>query len=114
MDPVLGVPPLSTDIELYIEFVLVGLKGLAGVPAADPSCPYLGIEKFSTMGDNDLGSNVVLVGESMTPSNPSPAVSSSSGGGVGVRGGSGMGIDDAMIDVMDSDRSNARYPKPAY
>jgi hypothetical protein len=50
------------------------------------------------MGERALELNPSLVGESW-PSNPSPTTSSfsSSGGGVGVRGGIGSGITDAMV-----------------
>ena len=62
------------DMELYTEFVLAGLRGLAGDAMAEPNAPYLPVGKFSTMGDSALGSKDVFVGEVMTPSRPKPAV----------------------------------------
>ena len=61
--------------------------------------------KFSRMGERVSGSNVEETKDVETPSRPRPvaaveAVGSatrSSGGGVGVRGGMGSGIEDAMI-----------------
>ena len=93
-------------MELYIELALVGLKGngegtIAGVPIV-----YRPVAKFSLIGESVLGSNDILVGErrSPMPSNPKPAATSgreSSGGGVGVRGGAGIGIFIAMLRYFD-------------
>lgn len=102
-DPLFGLPALSIDMELYTEFVLAGLSGLAGDAVADPSAPYLPIGKFSTIGDSALGSKDVLIGEVMTPSKPNPPGGySSSGGGVGVRGGAGIGKVVAMANNADA------------
>jgi len=91
-DILFGLPALSTDIGLYIEFVLAGLNGFPGDVVAEAIEPNLPMGKFSTIGDNALGSKETFLGEVMTPSKPKPAVwLSSSGGGVGVRGGSGIG-----------------------
>lgn len=73
-DVLLGLPALSTDIGLYTEFVLVGLSGLAGDVAEEAMEPNLPTGKFSTIGDNALGSNTAFLGEVMTPSKPRPAV----------------------------------------
>lgn len=71
-DPLFGLPALSIDMELYTEFVLAGLSGLAGDAVTDPSAPYLPTGKFSSIGDSVLGSKDVLIGEVITPSKPSP------------------------------------------
>lgn len=73
-DPLLELPTPSTDIGLYPEFVLVGLRGLAGDAIAEPNVPYLPTGKFSDIGDSAFGSKDVFVGEVMTPSKPKPAV----------------------------------------
>lgn len=80
-----------------------GLKGLekaeeadgGGKAGADPCLP---IGKFSSMGDKEFGSKADFAGELRKPSRfiPLLSCSSSSGGGVGVRGGSGIGRLDAM------------------
>jgi len=49
--------------------------------------PFRAREKFSSMGEREVGSKTDLVGELEKASNPL----SSSGGGVGVRGGRGIG-----------------------
>lgn len=82
----------------------MGLKGFEKAEAADGggkdgADPYLPMGKFSSMGERELGSNDALAGELRKPSRPIPLPFpwySSSGGGVGVRGGSGIGRLDAM------------------
>ncbi len=88
------MPALSIDIGLYLEFVLAGLRGFAGDAVVN-----IPIGKFSTIGERALGSNVVFLGDIMTPSKPKPAaLCSSSGGGVGVLGGSGIGMVETMAE----------------
>jgi len=72
--------------------------GLSGLEEADGGGkvevdPYLPIGKFSSMGDKDLGSKAASAEELRNPSRFIPLLSwsSSSGGGVGVRGGAGIG-----------------------
>lgn len=64
--------------------------------------------KFSLIGDSELGSKETLVGESILsiPSKPKPVVSEweSSEGGVGVRGGAGIGAMAAMVVVLATNR----------
>jgi hypothetical protein len=55
-DILFGLPALSTDIGLYIEFVLAGLNGFPGDVVAEAIEPNLPMGKFSTIGDNALGS----------------------------------------------------------
>ena len=105
--PLVTLPALSKDIELYSELGLAGLNGNALFPEFTLTVAYLPAAKFSSMGDSALGSKVDFVGEtsSPTPSNPSPARSGlssrgSSGGGVGVRGGSGIGRVLAIVWVL--------------
>ena len=79
----------------------VGLSGMVeddvgGKAGAEPWRP---IGKFSSMGDRQDGSKLPLTGEWTKPSRLIPgkfSCSSSSGGGVGVRGGAGMGRLDAI------------------
>ena len=51
--------------------------------------PYRAVGKFSSMGDKDVGSKTDFVGEFWNRSR--------SGGGVGVRGGRGMGLSSMII-----------------
>jgi len=52
--------------------------------------------KVPDIGDNrDRASGLYVV--AAVPSSPRPTGSSSSGGGVGVRGGAGIGMPDAMV-----------------
>lgn len=80
----------------------VGLRGLEEADGGGKAgaAPFLPIGKFSSMGDKELGSKANLAGELRNPSRfipfPLPSWSSSSGGGVGVRGGAGIGRLDAM------------------
>ena len=72
---------------LYTEFVSAELRGSTVVakPGADA---YRVTGKFSSIGDNDVGSKTDFVGEFWNLAK----LSSSSGGGVGVRGGRGIGL----------------------
>lgn len=98
IEPLFALPALSTDIELYIEFVLAGLSGFEGDATFEDIDPTRPEGKLSSIGDKAFGSNVIFVGEIWeTPSKPRPAMcSGSSGGGVGVRGGMGIGRLNAM------------------
>lgn len=84
----------------------VGLSGLEDADGGGKvgAAPYLPIGKFSSMGDKELGSKANLAGELRNPSRfiPLPS-SSSSGGGVGVRGGAGIGRLDAMAFGSEED-----------
>lgn len=82
---------------LYTEFVSVSERGSVVVTNAGVE-PLRPTEKFSSMGERDVGSKTDLVGEFEKPS--SPAEWSSSGGGVGVRGGSGIGRSNAIAVVV--------------
>lgn len=86
--------------------------GLSGLEEADGggkagAAPYLPRGKFSSMGDKELGSKANLAGELRKASRfiPLPSWSSSSGGGVGVRGGAGIGRLDAIAAVRWSRRA---------
>lgn len=70
---------------LYSEFISAELRGSVVVwkPGEDMD-PYRATGKFSSMGDNEVGSKTDFVGEFWKRSR--------SGGGVGVRGGKGMGL----------------------
>lgn len=78
----------------------VGLSGFA-----DDGGGKAGVEprrlsgKFSSIGERQEGSKMPLTGELVNPSRLIPELlscSSSSGGGVGVRGGAGIGRLDAI------------------
>lgn len=71
--------------------------GVAGLNGFDNE-PYRPPMKCSLIGDKALGSKETSVGEVVTPSRPSPFKPwcSSSGGGVGVLGGAGIGSSEAM------------------
>jgi hypothetical protein len=63
--------------------------------------PYRSDGKVADIGDSALGLNPRFEGD-MEFSNPSPTGGlnrSSSGGGVGVRGGAGIGLSEAMVAV---------------
>ena len=66
--------------------------------------------KFSSMGERHEGSKPPLIGELANPSRLIPELLSwsSSGGGVGVRGGAGIGRLDAIAATV-VDLRNKRY-----
>lgn len=78
---------LSADIGLYTEFASdeAGPRGRVVVEKLGADA-YRVTGKFSSMGDNEVGSKTDFVGEFWNLSSPS-----SSGGGVGVLGGRGIG-----------------------
>ena len=91
---------LSLDLLLYKELVLAGLKGnVAEDGDAGKTEPYRLEGKLSFMGDKELLS-IAIVEDKAAPAPAKPmGVFSSSGGGVGVRGGAGIGIVDAMTPI---------------
>jgi hypothetical protein len=98
--------PLTALAGVYGADALVGLKTVLGVARCDneslgANVPYLSDGKVADMGDNALGLNPSFEGD-MELSKPSPTGGlnfSSSGGGVGVLGGAGMGLSEAMVAV---------------
>jgi len=98
-----SLPPPMALIGLYGNVELAGLKIVLGVGRWDIEAPgpprvlSRSGGKVADSGDKASGLNLSRAGE-YGWSNPKPTgFSSSSGGGVGVRGGAGIGIPDAMM-----------------
>ena len=75
------------------------------------SVAYLSEGKAEDMGDNAFGLNPSLVGEGRSSGPGSMGALPSSGGGVGVRGGTGSGILDAMLEGRIQEGRRLRWIK---
>lgn len=98
--------PLMALAGVYGNVALAGVYRVVGVARCEtespgPSVAYCLDGKVADIGESAFGSNPSPPADS-SPSNPSPTGccgASSSGGGVGVRGGSGMGMFEVMAAV---------------